>query len=620
MVLGQVTQITSRDVVLALPNNLSGFLPLTAISDKFTSRIEQLLDDEDEDEDDGDSDKEDDIDLKAMFHIGQYLRAYVTSTEKEQKKKGFTRTKKRIELSTNPALANRGISKSDVVVNSMIQASVVSNEDHGLVMDLGFEDQTVKGFMGSKELGSLFDHSKVQEGAVFLCLVTGLSSDGRIVKLSADHQKAANSKKAAFLGQAPNVDLFLPGTAVEMLITDVTTEGVTGKLMGLLDATADLFQSGAAESQKNLADKYKIGSKTRARIICTFPNSEPRKVGVSLLNHVITLAPRSEKITLKNPSDALPISSIVEEAIITKVEPATGLFLNLGVKGLRGFAHISRVADKKIESLAETSGPYKLDSKHRARVIGYNPMDGMYLVSLEQKVLDQPFLRHEDVKLGQVVKGKVEKLIVTAAGRAAVLVTLAEGITGVVPEMHLADIRLQHPDRKFREGAPVTARVLAVDLMRRKIRLTLKKSLVNSEAEPWTDYDSITPGMKAPGTLIKVQSKGAIVQFYGPVKAWLPVSQMSEASIDDPTVHFKPGQSVNVRVLSNSLESGDRKLVVSCKDVASADLEQQSAFKSFSPGDLVSGNVKEKSAASVTVDLGNGIRGIVRISQLSDGY
>ncbi|KAG9618632.1 hypothetical protein KCU69_g23128, partial [Aureobasidium melanogenum] len=43
LVLGQVTEITSRDVALALPNNLTGFIPLTAISEKVNQKIEALL-------------------------------------------------------------------------------------------------------------------------------------------------------------------------------------------------------------------------------------------------------------------------------------------------------------------------------------------------------------------------------------------------------------------------------------------------------------------------------------------------------------------------------------------------------------------------------------------------
>ena len=288
MVLGQVTQITSRDIALALPNNLTGYIPLTAISDKLTSKMEKLLGDEElREEDVEELEKGDDIDLNDLFVLGQYLRACVISTGEDSIVNGIAKSKKRIELSINPKQANHGIAKSDIVINSMLQASVLSNEDHGLVMDLGLGDDTLKGFMSSKELGPNVEHSEVQEGAVFLCLVTGLSSDGRIIKLSADLHKAGNLKKSNFLAEAPTIDLFLPGTAVDMLITDVSSSGVTGKIMGLLDVTADLIHSGAAESQKDISEKYKIGSKVKARIICTFPNVEPRRLGVSLLDHVV---------------------------------------------------------------------------------------------------------------------------------------------------------------------------------------------------------------------------------------------------------------------------------------------------------------------------------------------
>ncbi|OCL15098.1 rRNA biogenesis protein-like protein RRP5 [Glonium stellatum] len=620
MVLGQVTQITSRDIALALPNNLTGYIPLTAISDKLTSKIEKLLDDEVATENDGEEPEEiEDIDLNDLFVLGQYLRAYVTSTGEDSTVNGVAKSKKRIELSVNPKQANHGISKSDIVINSMLQASVLSNEDHGLVMDLGLGDDTLKGFMSSKELGLNVEHAEVQEGAVFLCLVTGLSSDGRIIKLSADLHKAGNLKKPNFLAEAPTIDLFLPGTAVDMLITDISSSGITGKIMGLLDVTADLIHSGAAESQKDISDKYKIGSKVKARIICTFPNVEPRRLGVSLLDHILSLSSRSlsiGKIT-KEPLQALPMSSFVEEAKVIKVEPTTGLFLDLGVRGILGFAHISRITDGKIETLLETTGAYKIGSKHRARAIGYNPMDGLYLVSLESRVLDQPFLRIEDIQIGQVVKGKVDKLIITKKGAAGVLVHLADGITGLVPEMHMADVHLQHPDRKFKEGLSVTARVLSVDLDKRQIRLTLKKTLVNSETGVWSDYSRISPGAKAPGTLINVLRNGAVVQFYADVRAWLPVSEMSEAYIEDPTQHFRIGQVVNVHVLSVEPENG--KMTVSCKDTGSFGLEQQAAFKALKVGEVVKGSVTEKSADTVTVDLDSGIKGILRLGQLTDG-
>ena len=194
IILGQVTDISHQDIVLALPNNLVGYVPLTAVSDKLNERLEKLLKEEEADKEGSDDDSFEDVELKEMFSVGQYLRACITATTDES-----ARARKRLELSIDPKLVNKGLNKRKIPVNSMVQASVVSNEDHGLVMDLGLDDSSLKGFLPKGELGPKVQHAKVQEGAVFMCLVTGLNSDGRIVKLSADHTKAGNLAKGLSL-------------------------------------------------------------------------------------------------------------------------------------------------------------------------------------------------------------------------------------------------------------------------------------------------------------------------------------------------------------------------------------------------------------------------------------
>ncbi|KAH8672618.1 putative rRNA biogenesis protein rrp5 [Tricladium varicosporioides] len=497
-------------------------------------------------------------------------------------------------------------------------ASVASVEDHGLIMDLGLNDPDVRGFMSSKEIGYEVELAKVQEGAVFLCMVTGLSSNGKIVKLSADTQKIANTKKLSHLTEAPTVDAFLPGTAVEILVTDITSRGLAGKVMGMVDVTADIIHSGA--STKDLEKKYKLGSKIRGRIICNFPASDPPKLGVSLLDHVLGLSTLQafkdgEK---REPLDILSLSTILEEVTIRKVESGHGLFVDLGIKGVSGFVHISRIKDGKIETLSETSGPYKIGSVHRGRVIGYNALDGLFLLSLEPSVLEQPFLQIEDLKVGEVVKGKVEKIVINAAGVGGILVNLAEGISGLVPEAHMADVQLLHPEKKFKEGMLVTARVLSTDPSKRQIRLTLKKTLVNSEADLFLDYKNIKIGMQSPGTIVNILLSGAVVQFYGTVRGFLPVAEMSESYIQDPSQHFRLGQVVNVHVLK--VDSDAKKLVVSCKDPSVFGLEKQAAMKKLQVGEIVSALVTEKTSDDVSVEIeGFGLRALIPSGHFSDG-
>ena len=618
MVLGQVSQINAHDLALSLPNNLTGYVPITSISDKITRNIEAIAAAEENEEED-DEEESDDVDLKKLFSIGQYLRAYVVSTSDDQDNTNRVKSKRRIELSILPQQSNNGLSQQNAIANSTLMASVVSVEDHGLIMDIGLPGYDIRGFMSSKEIGHGVELSTIQEGAVFMCMVTGQSSNGKIIKLSADTEKTANFKKLNFLSEAPTVDAFLPGTAVEILVADLTPRGVIGKVMGMVDVTADLTHSGGG-SGKNLEQKYKIGSKIKGRIICNFPTADPPKLGFSLLDHIITLS--SQQVTKdgkkQTPLEVLPLSAIVEEVIVRKVEPGMGLFVDIGVKGVSGFVHISRVKDGKIETLSESVGPYKVGSTHRGRVVGYNSVDGIYLISIEPSILEQPFLRIEDLKVAEIVKGKVEKIVVNATGVGGVLVNLAEGISGLVPESHMADVQLLHPEKKFKEGMTVTARVLSTDPSRNKIRLTLKKSLVNSEAAPLMSYDDITVGMQSPGTIVNILPTGAVVQFYGTIRGFLPVAEMSEAYIQDPSQHFKVGQVVNVHVLK--VDSEAKKLVVSCKDPSVFGLAQQIALKNLNVGEIVSAQVTEKSSDDISVViLGRELPATIQLGHLTDG-
>ena len=617
LILGQVSQINELDLAISLPNNLTGYVPITSISDKLTRRIEAAAAAEDSDNED--AGLANDIDLATLFSIGQYLRVYVASTGDESENPAAGKQKKRIELSLKPQHTNSTLSEQNVVVNNTVMASVTSVEDHGIIVDIDIANSDMKGFISSKEVGQNVPLSDIQEGAVLLCIVTGLASNGRTVKLSSDTTKLGNVKKGAFLASAPTVEAFVPGTAVEVLITEVESRGIIGKVMGMVDVTADLTHSGAGGFGKELDSKYKIGAKTKARVISTFPNVSPMKLAVSLLDHVTSLTSQttSRDSKKKNPLDVLPLSAVVETAIVRKVEDSYGLYVDVGVKGVPGFVHISRVKDGKIETLSASSGPFKVDSVHKGRIIGYNSLDGHYLLSFESTILDQPFLRVEDLVVGGVVKGTVERIIINAKGAVGILVNLSTGISGMVPEAHMADVQLLHPEKKFKEGLKVTARVLSVDTSKRQVRLTLKKTLVNSDSTQFMAYEDIQAGMQSPGTIINLIPSGAVVQFYGDVRAFLPVGEMSEAYIQDPKQHFKIGQVVNVHVLQVNAE--DKKMTVSCKDPSAFGLEKQAAFKDLHIGEVVSGVVTAKSDDDITVEIsGSSLAAVLPMGQLTD--
>ncbi|EXM23643.1 hypothetical protein FOTG_09083 [Fusarium oxysporum f. sp. vasinfectum 25433] len=612
LVLAQVTRINNLDLEVALPNNLTGHISIVAMSQKLTDRLENETAEKDDEEDDEAEDDEG-IDLKSIFAVGQYLRAYVASTAEEST---AGKSKRRIELSLRPNEANTGLAKDDVVPNTTVMASIVSVEDRGFVMDTGIEN--LGAFLAKSEVDKNIDEQRLQPGAVFLCQVTSKGANGKIAQLSLQQKKIGNPKSVP--ADATTINTFLPGTMADVLISNTDRRGLSGKIMGHLDVTADIIQSGAGPAGVSLDTAYKIGSRVKARVICNFPGAREPKLGISLLPHITALEkkrPTKSTDSKKNPTQVLPISSLVETCTVRHVEPDIGLFVDIGIPGLSGFVHISRVKDGKVEALYEASGPYKVDSEHKGRVIGYNEMDGLFQISFEKSVLEQQYLRLEDVPIGAVVTCNIEKVLIDEKGVSGLVVKVAEGITGFVPEQHFSDVKLQHPEKKFRQGMKVKARVLSTNLSKKQMRLTLKKTLVNSEAPVIKAYEEASVGMQIPGTIIKIQSSGAIIQFFGAVQGFLPISEMSEAYIKDPKEHFRTGQVVSVHVLDVEPES--KRLVVSCKDPSAFGLDKQNALKKLQLGDIVSAKVTQKTEDQVFVELADAqLKAILPVGHLTD--
>ena len=592
-------------------------MALTSVSTQLTEKIESVL--ADNDDHDGrkndDVDLDDDVDLKHYFWVGQYVRTAVISTESGGAHLG-SKLKKRIDLSLEPKLSNPGLTSSSLAVGCTVQAAISSIEDHGLIMDLGIEDNHVRGFMPTQELPLAMDISGIRTGAVMLCTIIDPGSNGRIVKLSAREDNIGSTHKPYVLNTAPSIQALLPGTVVEILLSDMSDLGLVGKVMGMFDVTADVVHAGATSDRRLLHQTLKVGAKILGRILCTFPMSNTRRLGFSRLGHVLAL--RSAEMPTNVDTPAALLSSIIQNAKVVRVEVGLGIYMDLGAGMANGFSHVSRIADAKLESLSELSGKYKIGSEHTVRVLDYNSVDNLFLVSLQDSVIKQPFLRIEDVQVGAVVKGKIEKILIGENGINGLIVAISEGIAGFVPVIHLSDTALRHPEKKFREGMSVSARVLSTDLVKRRVRLTLKKTLVKSDRGMWKDYADITLGEASHGTLVRVDTHGAIVQFYGSVKGFLPVSEMSEAYVKDATQHFQEGQVVAVNAIK--IDADKAKLTLSCRDPANSNPSFDPALHSIEPGTLVTGTVFEKSQDDLLLRLEMGdIIGRLGLDQAADG-
>lgn len=92
-------------------------------------------------------------------------------------------------------------------------------------------------------------------------------------------------------------------------------------------------------------------------------------------------------------------------------------------------------------------------------------------------MLNQKILRYEDLEVGQLVEAKIGSL--NANG---VCVQVGAGLKGFVPKLHWADDpRLKKPELRFRPDSTIVCRVLKLDLDKKQLFLTAKKTLTESE-------------------------------------------------------------------------------------------------------------------------------------------
>lgn len=107
LVLGSIIQINELNIVVGLPNQLVGVVPITEVSDQLSTLVEAAAEDED-----------DEIELpnnKDIFYIGQWVQCRVTGVE------GDDGSKKKIDLSMKPSAVNGSIAKMDVTSGVVIK-------------------------------------------------------------------------------------------------------------------------------------------------------------------------------------------------------------------------------------------------------------------------------------------------------------------------------------------------------------------------------------------------------------------------------------------------------------------------------------------------------------------
>ncbi|KAF1805233.1 hypothetical protein FB192DRAFT_1361755 [Mucor lusitanicus] len=604
--LGCISHINELDLFVSLPHQLVGVVPITEISDAITAIVEKVAN-EDEDEDmDGEATAL--PNLADLFYVGQWVRCKITSIQ--------TDGKKVIELSLKPSLVNEDIIKVDITPGVTLGATVKSVEDHGYILDLGVKD--LAGFLPLKESKSYIKkYNRDEELAVGQYVECAIEkTDARTANVTIDRTKIGHAVVEDPFSRITSV---LPGQLVTGVIDAVQGNGLGVKMQGLYATTID--QSHIPASQ-DIEKEYTLGQNITFRTLFTILNTEDKKIGGSVLQHVLELdvpTVAGDKKSDKFIAQVFPAGSFLEKVQVARVNN-TGVWVTLdGVSGVSGYVHVSRLADEHIATVSGTTGKFKIGSTHRARVLTYNPVDAVLVLTLQPSVLAEKF-----IEIGSMVECEVEKLI-----DAGIIVKVSKSISGLVPTMHMADVKLTRPEFKFKVGKKIQCRVFKVDLMKQKVFLTLKKSLINSEYPIFKDIHEINVDDQSHGVIVAIKNNGCVVSYYNNLTAFAPGSEMTETHVANLGEVFNVGQTVKTTVLK--VDPEENKMLVSfinskkkkekqAEKKAKLDAKHEAKNDALAPGKIITATIKNIKKTHMTLSLPNELEGRIHASEVYNSF
>ncbi|KAK6204350.1 uncharacterized protein RJT21DRAFT_116749 [Scheffersomyces amazonensis] len=606
LVLGQITAIGKLDITLSIGDNLVGFIPITSISEEITSQLESFeeeSEEESEEEAEAEAENENEIqtatlktktkefpDLKQLFKIGQWLKAKVVQPNDSKKKK--------IQFSIEAEVVNSHLELEDLTVGNILQGSIKSIEDHGIILSTG--KSGLAGFISNKEIQNSpnLELEELKVGQVLLTSIAAKASTRSITL-----KPIQNAKKIS-ITSISSVDAIQPGIIVDALVSDITKNGLVTKVFGLVDGTINLSHVQIFDLQA-LKHKYTIGNTIKARVLAVIPKAGTKKLILSALPQLQSLS----SIEIENPLEAFPIGHVFDEVTIVGTDP-NYLYVSFGSSTLFGQIHNS-----KIDSNKSLDIDYTKSTKHKARVLGFNSIDNVLILTLQPEVVDAKYLHSSDIPNGTLVLCEILKVLPENGG---IIIKSDQGFEGFVSGIHMSDVRLVYPERKFKTGTKVKGRVLYKK--GKNLIITFKKSLVNIEDEDvLCNFEDAKIGSKSPATVEKFVHGGAIVSFFGTLKAFLPKNEISETFVDKASDYLKLGQTVITKVLD--IKSDQKRIIVTLRQSSELSKSQKLSIDELIPGkSIIQVSVVEKAKESIIVELqDSNLRGVIFSGHLSDG-
>jgi small subunit ribosomal protein S1 len=281
-----------------------------------------------------------------------------------------------------------------------------------------------------------------------------------------------------------------------------------------------------------------------------------------------------------------------------------GAFVDLG--GIDGLLHVTDMSWRRINHPSEM---FQVGDKVEVLILNFDEENGK--LQLGHKQLEpSPWTNVAgNYPIGTKVRGKVISLTNYGA-----FVELEPGIEGMI---HVSEMswtkKVKHPSAVLNVGDMVEVVVLDVDPDAQRISLGLKQA----EPNPWDIItETYREGDRVAGKVRNITDFGVFVEVLDGVDGLVHISDLSWKRVNHPSEILKKGDDVDA-VITN-IDAVNQRLSLSIKALQPDIWEK--FFQNHYVGDVVPGTVTKIVDFGAFVDLGDGVEGLVHISELSDKH
>ena len=279
-----------------------------------------------------------------------------------------------------------------------------------------------------------------------------------------------------------------------------------------------------------------------------------------------------------------------------------GAFIDLG--GIDGLLHITDMAWKRVKHPSEI---IQMGDEIDVKILKFDKEKSRVSLGLKQLGEDpwQDLVRRYPVNTR--LFGKVSNL--TDYG---CFVEIEDGVEGLV---HVSEMdwtnKNVNPSKVVTLGDEVEVMILDIDAERRRISLGMKQC----KANPWDEFaKSFNKNDIVKGNIKSITDFGIFIGLEGGIDGLVHLSDISwNVQGEEAVRDYKKGDEVEAIVLAVDPER--ERISLGIKQM---DQDPFSAFFAANPkGTIVKGTVTEVTPKMATIDLGDGIEGSLRASELS---